>query len=290
MEVAKIIKSMEKEDFRVLRAIERGMRRAATIKMSNICFFSKLKMEEVLFRLNKIHKNNLIIRDSTGETSYKLNSIGYDMLAFHILVGQGIISQLGVEIGKGKEADVYKCINDDNEEMTMKIFRIGRTSFRKVKQLRIFVGERRHFSWLYINRLAAMREYEALSKIAPLGLNIPKPIGINRHIIIMEFIEGTELNNLIDIEDPVFIFEDIINQISIIYKNVGIIHGDLGEFNVLINSDGDILIIDWPQWVPKSHPNGLSILKRDIENICLFFKKRFSVESNAEEILKSIIS
>ncbi|GAI94313.1 unnamed protein product, partial [marine sediment metagenome] len=56
-----------------------------------------------------------------------------------------------------------------------------------------------------------MREYEALSKIAPLGLNIPKPIGINRHIIIMEFIEGTELNNLIDIEDPVFIFEDIIN-------------------------------------------------------------------------------
>lgn len=281
---------MEKEDFRVLRAIERGMRRAASVKMSDICFFSKLKMEEVLFRLNKVHKNNLIIRDSKGEISYKLNSIGYDMLALHILVGQGIISQLGVEIGKGKEADVYKCINDDNEEMTMKIFRIGRTSFRKVKQLRIFVGERRHFSWLYINRLAAMREYEALSKIAPLGLNIPKPIGINRHILIMEFIEGTELNNLIDIEDPVFIFEDIINQISIIYKNVGIIHGDLGEFNVLINSEGDILIIDWPQWVPKSHPNGLSILKRDIENICLFFKKRFNVESNAEEILKSIIS
>lgn len=290
MEVAKIIKSMEKEDFRVLRAIERGMRRAATVKMSDICFFSKLKMEEVLFRLNKVHKNNLIIRDSTGVTSYKLNSIGYDMLAFHILVGQGIISQLGVEIGKGKEADVYKCINDDNEEMTMKIFRIGRTSFRKVKQLRIFVGERRHFSWLYINRLAAMREYEALSKIAPLGLNIPKPIGINRHIIIMEFIEGTELNNLIDIEDPVFIFEDIINQISIIYKNTGIIHGDLGEFNILINSEGDILIIDWPQWIPKSHPNGLSILKRDIENICLFFKKRFKVESNTEEILESIIS
>lgn len=290
MEAAKIIKSMEKEDYRILRAIERGMRRAATVKLSDICFFSKLKMEEVLFRLNKVHKNNLVIRDSTGETSYKLNSIGYDMLALHILVGHETISQLGMEIGKGKESDVYKCINDKDEIMTMKIFRIGRTSFRKVKQLRVFIGEKHHSSWLYINRLAAMREYAALLKIAPLGLSIPKPIGHNRHILIMEYIEGSELNDLIDIEDPVFIFDEIINQMSTIYKNAGIIHGDLGEFNILINSEGDLMIIDWPQWVPKNHPNALSILGRDIENICIFFKKRFNVESNPEEILKSILS
>ncbi len=290
MEAAKIIKSIEKEDYRVLRAIERGMRRSDTVKIKDICFYSGLKMEEVHFRLNKVHRSDLIMRDSVGEISYKLNSKGYDLLALHSLVGNGTISQLGMEIGKGKESDVYKCLNDDSEVLTLKIFRIGRTSFRKIKQLRSFIGERRHFSWLYVNHLAAKREFQALEKIAPLNLNIPKPIGLNRHMIVMEYVEGKELNFLIDIEDPEFIFNDIMEQVKIIYNQAGIIHGDLGEFNVLINEDGDILIIDWPQWIPKSHPNKLSILKRDIENICVFFQKRFNIESDSEEILKNITS
>lgn len=290
MEAAKIIKSMEKEDFRILRAIERGMRRSDTVKINDIGFYSGLKMEEVRFRLDKTHKNDLIIRESKGDVSYKLNSKGYDLLALHSLVGNGTIAQLGMEIGKGKESDVYKCINDDEKVMTLKIFRIGRTSFRKIKQLRSFIGERRHFSWLFVNFLAAKREFQALEKLAPLELNTPEPIGLNRHIIVMEYIDGKELNNLIEIEDPVYIFNEIIDQVRVIYKEANLVHGDLGEFNILINTDGDILIIDWPQWIPTSHPNQIIVLRRDIENICMFFEKRFKLEIDVEEIINSIIN
>ena len=65
------------------------------------------------------------------------------------------------------------------------------------------------------------------------------------------------------------------------------IHGDLGEFNIVIDEEGNILIIDWLQWVPIDHPNARMLLERDIENLCNYFYKKFNVESNMEEIIAS---
>jgi len=242
--VAKLLTKLEKQDLRILMAVEIGMKRSEYVTVSNIKFYSRYKMEETLFRLKKVHKQDLIIRDaSKHEIAYTLNSKAYDLLALHTLVEKNIISQLGPLIGKGKESDVYGCMNDAGDIYAAKIYRIGRTSFKNIKQLRDLIGDRGHLSWLYINRLAA--------------------------------------------KNPMKIFNKIIKQLRIIYKKGKMIHGDLGEFNIVLDNKGNILIIDWLQWVPIDHPNANSLLERDIGNICSYFTKKFKIESNVDEILNS---
>ncbi len=288
MKVANLLTKLEKEDLRILMAIEIGMKRSEYVTVSNIKFYSRYKMEETLFRLKKVHKLDLIIRDaSKHEMAYTLNSKAYDLLALHTLVKQNIISQLGPPIGKGKESDVYSCMNDAGDIYAAKIYRIGRASFKNVKQLRDLIGDRGHLSWLYINRLAAKKEYEALEKVYKLKLNTPKPISYNRHIIIMSYLRGKELVYFKTIKNPMKIFNKIIKQLRIIYKKGKMIHGDLGEFNIVLDQKGNILIIDWLQSVPIDHPNSNFYLRRDLENVCNYFFKKFHVKSNVDDILTS---
>lgn len=288
MEVANLLTKLEKEDLRILMAIEIGMKRSEYVTVSNIKFYSRYKMEETLFRLKKVHKLDLIFRDaSKHEIAYTLNSKAYDLLALHTLVEQNIISQLGPLIGKGKESDVYSCMNDDGDIYAAKIYRIGRTSFKNVKKLRDLIGNRGHLSWLYINRLAAKKEYEALEKIYKFKLDTPKPISYNRHIIIMSYLRGKELVYFKTIKNPMKIFNKIIKQLKIIYKKGKMIHGDLGEFNIVLDNKGNILIIDWLQWVQIDHPNSNFYLRRDLENVCNYFFKKFHVKSNVDEIISS---
>ncbi|MFX0041794.1 MAG: RIO1 family regulatory kinase/ATPase [Candidatus Hodarchaeota archaeon] len=288
MEAAKLLPDLEKEDLRILMAIEIGMKRSEYVKINNIKFYSRYKMEETLFRLKKIHKLDLIIRDSSkSEVGYTLNSIAYDLLALHTLVEKNIISQLGPLIGKGKESDVYSCMDDHENIFALKIYRMGRTSFKSIKRLRDLIGERSHHSWLYINRLAAKKEFEALEKIYKLDLNTPKPIGYNRHIVVMSYLRGKELVYYKHISNPEKIFNRIIKQMKIIYQKANMIHGDLGEFNVVLDEKGNILIIDWLQWISSDHPNATSILERDIRNVCNYFQKKYKVKSDLNQILAS---
>lgn len=264
------------------------MKRSEFVKINDIKFYSRYKMEETLYRLKKVHKFNLIIRDSSKSgIGYTLNSIGYDLLALHTLVEKNIISQLGPLLGKGKESDVYSCMDDEENIYALKIYRIGRTSFKNIKKYRDLIGERTHFSWLYVNRLAAKKEYEALKKIYDLNINTPKPIGYNRHIVVMEYLRGKELFYYKHIDDPLYIFNKIIDQARIIYQEANMIHGDLGEFNIVVDEVGNILIIDWMQWIPSDHPNARHILKRDIKNVCTYFLKKFNIKSNVNEIISS---
>ena len=288
MEIAHLLPTLEKEDFRILMGIEIGMRRSKFVTIKNIKFYSRYKMEETLFRLNKVHKLDLIIRDSSKfEVGYTLNSKAYDLLALNTLVKRNVISQLGPLIGKGKESDVYSCMDDDENVLALKIYRMGRTSFRNIRKYRDLLGDRTHFSWLYVNRLAAKKEFEALKKIYTLKLNTPKPIDYNRHVIVMSYLRGKELVYYKNIKKPQRIFNRIIKQIKIIFQKAGMIHGDLGEFNIVLDETGEILIIDWLQWVSRDHPNAYSLLERDIVNVCNHFRRKFNIESNPEEIIKN---
>lgn len=286
-EAANILPKLEKEDIRILMAIEIGMKRSEYVKITDIRFYARYPLEETLFRLKNVHKFDLIIRKSSEyEISYTLNSIGYDILALHTLVEREVISHLGPLIGKGKESDVYGCMDDNENIYALKLYRMGRTSFKNIKKYRSFIGERSHLSWLYINRLAARKEFRALKKIYKLKLNTPKPIAFNRHAIVMSYLRGKELVYFQSIKNPRKVFNKLIKQIKVIFQKVNMIHGDLGEFNIILDEKGNILIIDWLQWVPKEHPNAKSLLERDINNICNYFEKRFNVISNPSNIIE----
>ena len=287
-EAGKLLTDLDKEDIRILMAIELGMKRSEYVTLNNIKFYARYPMEETLYRLKKVHKSDLIVRDSSSyETGYTLNSIGYDILALHSLVERGIISQLGPLIGKGKESDVYGCMDDNENVLALKVYRMGRTSFKNIKNLRDLIGNRGHISWLYVNRLAAKKEFEALEKIYKLKLDTPRPIAYNRHMIVMNYLRGKELVYFKEINKPKKIFNKILKQMKKIFQKAQLVHGDLGEFNIVLDEKGNILIIDWMQSIPSNHPNAKSILERDITNICNYFEKKFNIISDIEAILES---
>ena len=48
---------------------------------------------------------------------------------------------------------------EDGTILAMKLHRLGRTSFRAVKSKRDYLRHRSSFSWLYLSRLAALKEF-----------------------------------------------------------------------------------------------------------------------------------
>ncbi|TFG01092.1 MAG: hypothetical protein EU541_00440 [Promethearchaeota archaeon] len=290
MKVAKLLPKLEKEDFKVLKAIEFGMKKSKFVKLSDIRFYARYKMEETQYRLDRIHKFGLTMRNTTKtQMAYKLNSFGYDVLALKNIVKRDIISQLGPAIGKGKESDVYSCIDDEENIYALKVYRIGRVSFKNVKLYRNLIGKRAHFNWLHVNRLAAKKEYENLEILSNYNVKTPTPIAQNRHMIVMEYLRGKELAYFKDINYPTYIFEEIIDQMKLIYRKARLIHGDMGEFNVVCDEEGNVLLIDWLQAVSADHPNALMFLKRDIDNICNYFGRKFNLESDSGKILKEFL-
>lgn len=55
--------------------------------------------------------------------------------------------------------DIFEVATEDGAILAMKLHRLGRTSFRDVKSKRDYLKHRRSFNWLYLSRLAALKEF-----------------------------------------------------------------------------------------------------------------------------------
>ncbi len=286
---ADILMDLVKQDFRILQSIEVGMRTAEFVSLDTIVEFSKLTIDTVINHIDSLHKNDLIFRWKGHFTGYQLTHHGYDVLAFHALSERDSIVAIGRELGKGKESDVFLAYNEKKKDLVAKIHRVGRPSFKRVKKLRGYIGKRGHINWLYKSRLSAEREFEGLTIARKVKAKAPIPIDVNRHVVIMQFFEGTELVNYINLKKPLKIFNGIISEINNLFLKGGIIHGDISEYNVIITPRQDFLIIDFPQFELASHPNARELLLRDIYNISKYFKRKFKVTSDPEEITDVII-
>ncbi|NHJ38631.1 MAG: serine/threonine protein kinase [Asgard group archaeon] len=280
---------LNKQDFRILQAIEVGMRTSEYVSSESIFELSKLSPDIVINRLDELHYKELIFRWKGSFLGYQLTHHGYDVLAFHALAERDSIVAIGRELGKGKESDVFLAFNENQEELVAKIHRVGRPSFQRSKKLRGYVGKRGHINWLYKSRLSAEREFEGLTIATKIGSKTPRAIDINRHIIIMEFFEGTELVNMISLKNPLRIFNGIISEIRKLFVKGEIIHGDLSEYNVIITPKEDFLLIDFPQYESAQHVNSQELLQRDIFNICKYFKRKFKIQSDPQAIFDVII-
>ena len=72
---------------------------------------------------------------------------------------RGHITKVLGKIGVGKESDIYKCESPSGEIIVLKLARLGRTSFRAVKDKRDYLGTKSNYSWLYLSRLASIKEF-----------------------------------------------------------------------------------------------------------------------------------
>jgi RIO kinase 2 len=204
------------------------------------------------------------------------------------LVKADVLQAFGKPLGIGKESDVYDALMPDNTRVAVKFHRLGRTSFRQTKRKRGYVAERSYTpTWLYQSRLAAQSEFKALSTLYPKGVSVPKPIRQNRHVIVMSIIEGAELYYL-EIPNPRKVLDEILFNTKKAYKDAGIIHADLSPYNIIVQLDEHILIIDWPQYVTVRHPNAEQLLQRDVQNVLSFFRRKLKLEANLQDVLTDI--
>jgi RIO kinase 2 len=75
----------------------------------------------------------------------------------------------------------------------LKLHRLGRTSFRDVKSKRDYLGTRSSYSWLYLSRLAALKEFAFMKALGDHGFPVPNAIDNNRHAVLMELVDAQPL-------------------------------------------------------------------------------------------------
>jgi RIO kinase 2 len=101
-------------------------------------------------------------------------------------------------------------------------------------------------------------------------------------------INGIRLVDYKHLQNPKDILNKTFEQIKIAYKE-NIINGDLSEYNIILDENNEIWIIDWPQAVTLDHPNSEFLIKRDIQNVMRFFKRKYDLQIDENYYLGDII-
>jgi RIO kinase 2 len=270
---ASIVKKLESLEYKVLKIFVSSIKHHEIINNYNIISYSNLHKDRVDYALEILLKLKLIAKTEKG---FKLLTSGLDVYALKILVDSGIILGIGNSLGVGKESDVVAAVSDFGQKRAVKFFRIGRISFTDTKRKRSLEKNKNVNNWLLINIEAAKREYDFLIKLKSTKMNIATPYFRSMHSIVMDRIDGIRLIEMKNLENPRQIFYQVFEQIRIAYKE-NIINGDLSEYNILLDGNNDVWIIDWPQAVTLEHPNAEFLIRRDLRNIIRYFRRKYDL-------------
>ena len=277
-------RKLEPEDFQLLEAIEQQMRNYEYAPKDAIQNQSELSFSEIDYRLPNLTKKRLLKGWRGKYLGYSLTTAGHDTLAINALVNAGIIEAFGKSLGVGKESDVYNALRPDEKQVALKFHRIGRTSFKKTKLKRNYTVKYSYTpDWHHQSRISAKKEYIALKLLHSKSVAVPEPIKQTRHVLVMDMIEGAELFNYPKLPDAQNILNEILVNIKKTYQDVNMIHGDLSPYNIILQPNRHILIIDWPQNVSTKHPNAKELLERDIQNVLTFFQRKYGLEHGLKD-------
>jgi RIO kinase 2 len=273
------IRTLHRYEIQILHILERSMQRYKWVPLDHIRQATGLSDSEVAFRIGRLMEKGLIRFEPLPYEGYGLVFAGYDALALLALVKKGTVRALGCQIGEGKESVIYEALGLGS--VALKFHHVGQRSFRTARQKREYLPGEGHYPWIFASRSSAEREIDALRRLHP-AVRVPLPIDINRHVVVMEALRGLTLNRCV-LEEPEAILADILREIRGAFR-LGVIHSDLSEFNVMI-SDGECVLIDWPQWAGADHANARELLERDVRNILIYFHRKYQLPYDLEEAI-----
>jgi RIO kinase 2 len=277
------LRYLGKDEFRVLTAVEMGQKNHEIVPATLVDSIAGLKHGGTFKVLKGLLRHKLVHHDASKYDGYRLTTLGYDFLSIKTLSNRGVITGVGRQIGVGKESDVYEVSDAEGRVMALKLHRLGRTSFRAVKSKRDYMpGRGNHFSWLYLSRLAALKEFAFMKALGDRGLPVPEAIDCNRHAVIMSMVDGFPLVQVRQLHDPCSVYSELMELMSRL-ATLGLVHCDFNEFNIMINDEEDLTLIDFPQMVSASHANAKELFERDVECIIRFFAKKMGYVANDAE-------
>ena len=203
------------------------------------------------------------------------------------LVDDGLVDDVLSRLMSGKEADVY-VVQCGDEIRCAKVYKeAAKRNFKKAAQYtegRKVKNSRRQramekgskFGRQEQEKIWQNAEVDALYLLAGADVRVPEPYGMLDGVLLMELItkDGEVAPRLGDItmsemeaiSNFAIIMQDVVRMLC-----VGTVHGDLSEFNVLLDDYGPV-IIDLPQAVnAAANNNAKSMLMRDVENMVNYF-------------------
>ena len=204
--------------------------------------------------------------------------------ALQPLIDDGIIDEVIRSLKSGKEATVY-IVRSGSEQRCAKVYRdMAQRSFqqrsqyqegRKVRGSRETraIGKKTRYGRKEEKGAWKNAEVAALYLLTSAGIRVPRPFGYFNGVLVMELITdaaGHSAPRLGEValsaqqacEYHEFLIRQVVRMLC-----VGVIHGDLSAYNVLVGNDGPV-IIDLPQAVSASGNNSaFALLQRDVNNI-----------------------
>jgi RIO kinase 1 len=222
------------------------------------------------------------------------------------LIEDGLIDDVSRQLMSGKEATVYvvRCGDEVRcakvyKEANKRSFRqsVDYTEGRKTKSSRQARAMQKGSKYGRQAQEEAWQsaEVDALYRLAAAGVRVPKPYNFYEGVLLMELVTDAAGNAAPRLNDVEFSAEEARQHHATLLGEVvrmlcaGIIHGDLSEFNILMSSDGPV-IIDLPQAVDAAGNNhAQSMLQRDVDNLSGYFG-RFAPELLTTQYGKEIWS
>ena len=206
------------------------------------------------------------------------------------LIQDGLVDEVMRQLMSGKEAKVYvvRCGDEIRcakvyKEADQRSFRqsVDYTEGRKVKNSRRARAMEKGTKYGRKAQEEAWQsaEVDALYRLAAAGVRVPTPYNFLEGVLLMELVTGDDgsaaprLNDLaltpeLAREYHRFLITQVVRMLC-----AGIVHGDLSEFNILLGSDGPV-IIDLPQAVDAAGNNNAAVmLQRDANNLTTYFSR-----------------
>lgn len=235
--------------------------------------------------ISELAKIKLIARVRNAKyDGYRLTYHGYDYLALKALSKKNTIFSVGNQIGIGKESDIFVVADPKGTSNVLKVHRLGRISFRTIKNNRDYLKPGKSLSWMFLSRLAAIKEFAFMKALYENGFSVPVPIDQSRHTIVMSLIDGFPMRQLQAHDNPGRLYNTLMNFI-VRLANQGLIHCDFNEFNIIIREkfetpEDEAVIIDFPQCISLSHVDAKRYFERDVDCIRSFFEKKLGYVSD----------
>jgi RIO kinase 1 len=206
--------------------------------------------------------------------------------AIYKLVQDGHIEAFGGPISTGKEANVYEALGEDGD-IAVKIYRINASDFQ---HMRDYLDGDPRFEGIGNDKgkivLAWTRkEFANLERARAAGVRVPKPIAVERNVLVMELVglveERARRLAEVRVENPETAYE-VVREYMRRLHGAGLVHGDLSEYNLIIH-DGELVVIDLGQAVTVHHRNADDFLRRDCRNVAAFFTRQ-GLETDPEAL------
>ncbi len=210
------------------------------------------------------------------------------------LVDDGMVDEVIAQLMSGKEAQVY-VVRCGDALRCAKVFKEARQrSFKQAVQYqegRKMRNSRRARAMSKKTRYGQKEqeqawlsaEVDALYRLASAGVRVPQPYGFVDGVLLMELVADDEGYAAPRLDDVTLTAEQARDYHGRVMADVvrmlcaGLVHGDLSEFNVLLDRHGPV-IIDLPQAVDAAgNNNAAMMLERDVNNMRAYFG-RFAPE------------